>query len=197
MNRLASSLVAALALAASSPVLAAPPRTSAPQSPSQPASTRGETAFSVWGVLDPSPSGVGVGARVTIPIADGVIHDGNVRDDFTLEFGADYVHVSERAGIPGYYIDYSWNALLPVVGVSWNFWLSPRVALYPKLDLGYWIGWFSGWNSSDGSTYGYTQPSYGGVFFQGAAGLVYRLDSLALRVEAGTGLLRIGAGFNF
>ena len=35
------------------------------------------------------------------------------------------------------------------------------------------------------------------MFLQGAAGLIYRFQTVALRVELGSGLLRLGVGFPF
>jgi hypothetical protein len=155
----------------------------------------GTEMLSVWGVLDPGPvSGVGLGGRLMLPIApQGVLHHPRVRDEFTLELGADLVHFSDRVGYAGYYVDYSWNGVLAVAGVTWNFWFTPRFALYPKLDLGWWAGWYDGWDDR----YGYGRPDHGGLFLQGAVGLVYRLQSTSLRVELGSGLMRLGVGFDY
>jgi hypothetical protein len=38
---------------------------------------------------------------------------------------------------------------------------------------------------------------FDGIFLQGALGLVYRFETVALRVELGSGLMRIGVGFAF
>ena len=157
---------------------------------------RGTQILSVWGVFDPGPiDGAGVGVRFMLPIApQGVIRGSTVHDEFTLEFGADFVHYSDRVGPYGYYQSYTWNGFLPVVGATWNFWLTPQFALYPKLDLGYWVGSYGGtWVDQ----YGYVRHDFDGFFIQGAVGLIFRLQSLALRAEAGSGLLRLGVGFNF
>jgi hypothetical protein len=158
------------------------------------ASARGGTELlSFWGVVDPGPvDGIGVGGRLMLPVLpDGLLRHPRVRDELTLELGADVVHYSDRVGDP--YVDYQWNGVLPVIGATWNFWFTPRFAAYPKLDLGYWVGWYRGWDP----VYGYARHDFGGVFLQAALGIVYRFQAVALRVEAGSGLLRIGAGFSY
>ena len=143
--------------------------------------------------LAPGPYGTGVGFRVGIPVVpQGLIHGARVRDELVLEVGGDFLHYSNHVGFP-IYGDYSWNGFLLVGGFAWNFWLTPQLALYPKLDLGFEYGWYHGWDTAWGGYYG--QHSYGGLFVQGAAGLIYRLHSVDLRVELGTGLLRLGVGF--
>ena len=154
----------------------------------------GVSSLSLWGVLDPGPwDGAGAGFRVAVPIApQGLLH-ARIRDELVLELGMDYVHYAAHLGWPYGAYDYSWNGLLAVGGVAWNFWLTPQLALYPKLDLGFEYGWYHGWDTAWGGYY--DQHSYGGLFVQGAAGLIYRLHSVDLRVELGTGLLRLGVGF--
>lgn len=153
----------------------------------------GVSSISVWGVLDPGPwDGAGVGMRLSLPIApQGILH-ARIRDEFVLELGADFVHYSSQVGWP-YYYDYSWNGLLAVGGVAWNFWLTPQFALYPKLDLGYWFGWYGHHDPYYGPYY----HDYGGGFLQVAGGLIYRFQRVDLRAELGTGLLRVGVGFPF
>ncbi len=195
-------LVATVLLLAASTALAAP----RPVAPSSSAPRSGSNSLSGWLVLDPgSVDGVGVGMRVGIPLApQGVLHNPRVKDDFTLEVGADFIHYSLQVAVPYYtyyypyydvrHEDYSWNGLLAVGGVAWNFWFTPQFALYPKIDLGYFFGWYSGWNDTWGP---YGRASYGGLFLQGAAGLIYRFQTMSLRVELGSGLLRAGVGMNF
>jgi hypothetical protein len=163
------------------------------------AGPRGGHSLSVWGVFDAGgPGGVGLGMRLTLPLVpEGVLRHPTIKDEFVLELGADFVHYGAQLGFYPYYIDYTWNGVLPVVGAAWNVWFTPRFAIYPKLDLGYWIGWWGGWNTYYGATYGYIRPSYGGFFIQGALGFIYRLDPVALRAELGTGLLRLGVAFQF
>ncbi len=155
----------------------------------------GASSFSLWGVLDPGPfDGVGLGARVAVPIVpQGLLH-ARVRDELVLELGADFVHYSERVGYP-FYVDYSWNGFLAVGGVAWNFWFTPQLALYPKLDLGWWFGSYRGWDARYDPYYG--RHDYDGAFLQAAAGLIYRFRTVDLRVELGSGLLRVGVGIPF
>lgn len=182
-NAIVLGLLAALLLALPTPSLA------------KSSARRGGQMFSLWGVLDPGPvDGAGVGGRAMLPLApQGLLRHPRIKDELTLELGADFVHYSDRVGFAPYYVDYSWNGFLPVVGATWNFWFTPDLALYPKLDLGYWFGWYRGWDTQ----FGYGRGSFGGAFLQGAVGLIYRLQTVSLRVELGSGLLRVGAGFAF
>ncbi|MFO0582951.1 MAG: hypothetical protein U0229_11820 [Anaeromyxobacter sp.] len=178
MNRLAFALAAALALAV----------------PGEAHAQHGTQMLSVWLVLDPGPvDGVGIGGRYMLPIADGVIRGGRVRDEFTLELGADFVHYADTIGVPPDAFDYSWNGFLVAVGATWNFWLTPRFALYPKLDLGFWFGSYSGWVDA----YGYRRNDYGGIYLEPAIGLIVKLGRADLRVEFGTDLARVGLGFDY
>ena len=184
-----------IAIAALSLLLSASPAEARTGSRSSSSSEgTGVSSLSLWGVFDPGPvDGAGLGLRLAFPIVpQGILH-ARVRDELVLEAGADFVHYSDRVGYNPYYVDYSWNGVLAVGGVAWNFWLTPRFALYPKLDLGWWFGSYHGWDSR----YGYGRPGYDGVFLQGALGLIYRLPRVDLRVELGSGLLRLGVGFPF
>lgn len=190
MNRtLPLALVALASLAVATPAAAQPRRTG------RSAPAPGGQMLSFWGVVDPGPiDGIGLGGRVMIPLVpEGVLHHPRVRDEFTLEVGADFVHYEDRVGFNPVYVDYSWNGFLAVVGGTWNFWLTPDLALYPKIDLGWWFGWYSGWND----TYPYGRGDFDGLFLQGAVGVVYRLRTVSLRAEAGSGLLRLGVGFAY
>jgi hypothetical protein len=177
-------ILVALLLLGALPAAAAPVKAARPRRPVG----VGE-AFSFWGVIDPGPvDGVGVGGRFALPVVpQGFLHSPTVRDELVLELGADFVHYRERIGWP-YYVDYSWNGLLAVGGAAWNFWFTPRFAAYPKLDLGWWFGWYRGWD-------GYGRRDFDGVFLQAAAGIVYRFDSAAFRLELGSDLVRIGVAF--
>lgn len=185
-----------LAIAALSLLLsAAPAQARTPSSGTYSSSGSGLSSLSVWGVFDPGPvDGGGLGLRLAFPIVpQGILH-ARVRDELVLEVGADFLHYSDRVGYYPYYVDYSWNGFLGVAGLAWNFWLTPHFALYPKLDMGWWTGWYRGWNGQ----YGYGRPGYDGFFVQGAAGLIYRLQSrVDLRMELGSGLFRLGVGFPF
>jgi hypothetical protein len=188
-------IVAALLALAASPAAAAPERAQAASGSRSSAPGRGSESLSLWGVLDPGPiDGVGVGGRFTIPIEpNGVLRHPRVKDEFTLEVGADFVHYSDTVGIPGFYVDYSWNGFLAVVGGTWNFWFTPRFALYPKLDVGYLFGWYGG----DDDFGPYDAHEFDGIFVQGALGVIYRFQTMSLRAELGSGLLRLGVGFAF
>jgi hypothetical protein len=148
--------------------------------------------LSIWGVFPYNYGGFGygIGGRfaMPLPIPSLLPKTSRIRDNWSIEFGADYVRFSL-----GYAnSDYAVNWLLPVAGVRWNVWLSDNFAVYPKVEAGYEIAWISGFPS------GYSSPSYGGVYVSGAAGLVYRLgNSLALRAEAGSFGLKGGIGLKF
>jgi hypothetical protein len=162
------------------------PARSVPTIAAQPApATRGA---SVWGILP--WGGIGVGARymISLPISP-LLSSTSVRDNFTLEFGADLLRWSYGQDTL-YSSSYTWTEVLPVVGMSWNFWFSDRFALYPKLEAGYAFGWLS--NSIVG------EGGYGGTFVNGAGGLLYKLSGgLALRAEVGSSGLKVGAGWLF
>jgi hypothetical protein len=193
MNRTVLTVAAAALLAAASPAKA---KSAASHSSSSSSSSGGSglSSISVWGVFDAGPvDGVGVGLRLALPLApQGLLH-AKIKDELVLEFGSDFVHYSDRVGYPGFYESYDFNGLLLVGGVAWNFWFTPQLALYPKLDLGWWLGWYSGWYDR----YGYAHHDFDGLFVQGAVGLIYRLPKVDLRVELGSGLLRLGVGFPF
>ncbi|HXJ22035.1 MAG TPA: hypothetical protein VMT03_17565 [Polyangia bacterium] len=144
--------------------------------------------FSVWGILP--WGGYGAGVRYMLPIGiPSLLTNTGIRDNFTLEFGADILRWSY--GVDTLYSSsYQWTEILPVLGISWNLWFSDHFALYPKIEAGYAIGWLSGAS--------YDIGGYGGTFASGAAGLLYRLDGgLTLRAEAGTSGLKLGVGWLF
>ena len=157
-------------------VASAPGYASAPPSGAAP-STRD---LGIWGVLPYSYGGFGygLGVRVALPLPiPSLLPPGRIRDNVSIEFGADYVRFSL-----GYLTnDYSVNWFLPVAGVRWNVWINDSFAVYPKAEAGYEIAWVSGYPS------GYSTPSYGGIFVGGAAGLLYKVGAgnLTLRAEAG------------
>jgi hypothetical protein len=189
MNRTLLPIAALSLLLTASPAEARPGGTS-----SSSGSGTGVSSLSLWGVFDPGPiGGAGFGMRLALPVVpQGILH-AKVRDELVLEVGADFLHYSDRVGYYPYYVDYSYNGLLLVGGLAWNFWFTPQLALYPKLDLGWSTGWYSGWHDQ----YGYGHHDFGGLFLQGAVGLIYRLPKVDLRVELGSGLLRLGVGFPF
>lgn len=195
--------ILALFLFSSAPALAETPTSSSTETPvpapapapavdeapvaAPPGKAGMDDTLSAFGLLSYwyTESGVGVGARYQKTIArEGVLRLPTIHDDIGLEGGVDYVHYSFGAGP----FNYSYNEIAVLVGAVWNFWfLDDRLALYPKIDLGYRFGSWSG--TSIGG--------YGGLIFQGSAGVAYRLSRLALRAEAGSGSLRLGAGFSF
>ena len=135
--------------------------------------------------------GYGIGGRMMLPLPiAGVIHSPSVRDTFAVEVGADLLHWSYDYGFtPG---GYSWTEILAVGGFMWNFWLTSQFALYPKIDLGYALGWFSGWNQPG------PQPTYGGLFISGDVGAIYKLtNGLSLRAEVGSANLKLGVAWLF
>jgi hypothetical protein len=143
---------------------------------------------SVWGVLP--WGGIGAGARYRMPLPiPSLLRSAKVRDNFSLELGADVLRWTYGADTL-YSSSYTWTEILPVAGVSWNFWFSDSFALYPKVEAGYAIGWLS--NDA------YALGGYGGTFVSGAGGLLYRVGGgLTLRAEAGSSGLKAGAGWLF
>ena len=150
-------------------------------------SPRGAT---VWGVLP--WGGVGVGGRFMMPVGiPPLLGQRSIRDNFALELGADVLRWSYDFGYAGSGYSYTWTEILPVAGVMWNLWLSDRFAFYPKAQVGYAFGWFSGLR-------GATLAAYGGTFADGAVGALYNVGGgLSLRAEAGSAGLRLGAGWLF
>ncbi len=147
--------------------------------------------LSVWGMVP--WGGFGAGVRYMMPLSiDPLIKSEGISDRFALEFGADILRYSYSFAYAGGGLDYSWTSVLPVFGMMWNVWLNEKFALYPKLELGYAFGWASGLDSKYGSV------SHGGLFLNGAAGVMYRLaNGMALRAEAGVAGLKLGVGWLF
>jgi hypothetical protein len=170
------------------PTVASPGATWAPEAP-------GLKGLSLWGIIPWGGFGAGARFMMPLPIPSLLANTGaRIRDNWDLEFGADLLHWSYGFNEPGYNFNYSWTEVLPVVGVMWNLWFTKNFALYPKLELGYAFGWFSGWDNG----FGGSQPAYGGFFIAGDAGALYKLDSgLTLRAEAGSDGLKLGAGWLF
>jgi hypothetical protein len=144
--------------------------------------------LSVWGILP--WGGYGAGARFMMPVGiQPLLRSSSVRDNFALEFGADFLH--RNYGILSN--NYGWTEILPVVGLMWNIWLNPQFALYPKVELGYAFGWYTGWQDTWGP-----RPTYGGFFWDVGGGLLYKLNGgLTLRAEAGYAGLKLGVGWLF
>jgi hypothetical protein len=196
MTRLALLLPLLAALAAPAAALATQPAP-APG----PAGGRGRDELSFLLILDAGyghggdyESGFGLGGRYRLSLApQGVIRPGSssVRDSIDLEFGGDLVRYDYHYHTAPYDYHYAWWALRPRLGVMWDFWINPQLALYPKLDLGYEFGWFDGWEPAAGS-----HPHYDGLFLEPAIGLIWRFrPATSLRVELGTQGLKLGLGF--
>lgn len=137
-------------------------------------------------------AGVGLGVRYELPLIPEGLLRAQVRDDVTLDFGADFVHVSwgdywdYNPNTGNYYwADASFNALMPAVGLLWNFHITPQLTVYPKIETGYAIMWWSD------SFYG-PSPHTAAFFLQGAAGATLKLDRFSLRGELGSGMLKVG-----
>ena len=179
------SLLALMALLAAAPARAA-----------EGAAARGElTPLLILGAgtgyHDGYDSGWGVGVRYRMPLAPrGVVgpNASNIRDQVDLEFGADLVSYDYHVTVPPY-DHYGWTALRPRVGALWVFWFTPQVALYPKLDLGYQLGWFHGWA-------GGPSPAWNGLFLEPSLGFIWQFrPATSLRLEAGSEGLKVGLGF--
>jgi hypothetical protein len=145
-------------------------------------------AVSVWGILGwgyYAHTGYGAGARYTIPLVqESLIKGQSFKDRLALEVGGDFLYTSWGVfGVSG-----SVLTIEPVAGLMWAFWLNDKLALYPKLDFGFAIGITSGALSGGG---------YSEFDFGGSAGVIYKLDSLALRAELGNLGLKAGVAFGF
>lgn len=136
-------------------------------------------------------AGYGLGARFQLVVADHVLHlPPGKHDEFGIEFGMDWYHVSYDYRGVGVSYDWSYNEFTPVVGVTWNFWLTDKLALYPKIDLGYR---FISWNNDQVSGY---NPGLGHIYFQGTGGVVYKLGAISLRAELGWASIHAGVGLH-
>jgi hypothetical protein len=137
----------------------------------------------------------GAGLRYRMALAPkGVIgpNASNIRDEVDIEFGGDIVNSDYRYNVPPLDYHYSWTAIRPRVGVLWAFWFTPQIALYPKLDLGYEFGWFTGWDAPGGA------PAWNGLFLEPSLGFIWRFrPTTSLRIEAGSEGLKLGVGFAF
>lgn len=173
------------------PMPSAPPSAGAPPSivqPATPGGSAGEKDVSLWGAL--TWNGIGIGGRFMLPLPiTSILANAHtsLKDSWALEFGADYLHWD--CGIGTY--SCSWNELLPVVGMMWKLDINDRLTVYPKVEGGYHIGWYSGGDFAG-------RGSYAGVYVAGIAGVMYRLSNgLVLRAEAGSYDIRGGIGWSF
>jgi len=160
-----------------------PPAVQAPGSASGPSlfsSADGPSGATVWGILP--WGGYGIGARYMLPLPiTHLLTKTKFKDYWTLEFGADMMHWNYDYGFGTTGYSYSWTAIVPVVGMMWQFWINDSFAVYPKIELGYEFGWYSDTQGSTGGLSG------GNRFYpDGTAGLLYRLgNGITLRAEAG------------
>ena len=173
---------------AQDPAPAPPPETTVTGGPDRASNNNLVSVFGELGYAY-TDSGFGIGGRYQKVVArNAVIKSGPIHDEFGLEAGVDYYHYN--FGFVGNSLSY--NEIAIVLGSVWNFWLlDDKLALYPKIDVAYRIGSFS---NDSGTT---ALMGYGGIWIQGAAGVVYRLGGVSLRAELGSGSLRLGAGFSF
>lgn len=133
-------------------------------------------------------TGYGLGARFQLIFADHVLKlPPGKHDEFGVEFGLDYYHVSYDQSVLGYKFDWSYNEFTPVVGFTWNFWLSDKFMVYPKIDLGYRFISFS--NDLNGYDAGVSH-----IYFQGTGGVAYDVGPVKLRAELGWASVRLGVG---
>lgn len=186
-------LISTLALAA---LLAAPPARAAE------GGRHGGDELTGWLILGAGygyhegyESGFGIGGRYRTSLVPGGVlrpNQSNLRDSIDLEVGADLVRYSYHYRVAPYDYSYTWTAFRPRAGVMWDFWLTPQLALYPKLDLGYQFGWFDGWD------YPGPHPGWSGLFLEPSIGMIWRFKpATSLRAELGSEGLKLGLGFAF
>lgn len=148
-----------------------------------------------WGILGWG-SAVGLGASLQLPLVPyGLIHDPGlrIRDSLDLDVGLDYLSYWNTYYSGPYHYDVS--ELNLHAGVLWNFWLTPKIAVYPKAGLGYS---FARYSYSAGWPKGYDHASYGGLYPELAVGAQLKLASaVSLRGELGWAGLKLGVGFAF
>jgi hypothetical protein len=183
MRRIVTVALAA-ALLSASPALAAQPPAAAPA---------GTKALVGWAILGWNDA-AGIGASFQAPLVpQGLIHDPGFRLHDTLDFdvGLDYLSYWNHYRSGPYAYDVSEFNLH--AGLVWNFWLTPQLALYPKVALGYGFAHYSGnWDPL------YGRGHYGGLYPELAVGGQLKLSStLTLRSELGWAGLKIGLGFAF
>lgn len=188
MRQLRSAIVstAVVALTAFAPAWAeAPPRDDAGAEKPVP-NTAG---YSAWGIAGWEGE-IGLGGRYMLPIGDrGFLKHPDISDRLAAEVGLDVVH--HRYTWPDG-TRYSRTGLRPTAGVLWTVWLSGSFAFYPKFDLGYEFGWYSGRKDAWGA-----QRSRSGPFWEFLAGALYKAGPVALRIELGSLGLKAGVGIGF
>jgi hypothetical protein len=188
MRQLAAAIAVVVALSAT-PALAAPAPAATPASPGE------SKTLSPWLILGWNQSW-GLGASFQFPLVPhGLIHDPGftIHDSLDFDVGLDYLWYRNTYYSGPY--TYDITELDLHAGLIWNFWLTPRVAIYPKAGLGFGIvnySYSANWNP------GWGHGSYGGVYPELAAGAQLKLgNSIALRGELGWSGLKLGLGFDF
>jgi len=135
-------------------------------------------------------TGFGLGVRYQIVLVPHMLHlPPDKHDELGLEFGMDWFHVSYNNSVLTS-VDLSYNEYTPVVGVTWNFWLSDKLMVYPKLEFGYR---FISWNDDRFSDL----AGLGHFYFQGTGGIAYAVGPVKLRAELGWASIRLGAAIGF
>lgn len=181
MRRLLTAAIAA-AFAVASPALAA-----------EPPAPAGNKSLSGWVILGWHDA-IGVGASFQAALVpQGLIHDPGfkVRDSLDFDVGLDYLSYWNTYYSGPY--TYEVSELDLHAGLIWNFWLTPQLALYPKVGLGYGFTHYSG---QIDPAYGHVD--YGGLYPELAVGTQLKLSStLTLRGELGWAGLKVGLGFLF
>jgi len=139
--------------------------------------------FSYWY----ADAGLGIGVRFQKTLVPGgVLKLPTLHEEIGIEGGLDYFHY----GFDNVGYNWTYNEYALLVGGVWNFWfLGDKLAVYPKIEIGYRFG---SWSTNTGVT---SPGGYGGLVVQGSAGVVYKISRVTLRAEAGSGSLRLGAGF--
>jgi hypothetical protein len=144
-----------------------------------------------WAILGWNSS-VGLGASLQLPLVpQGLIHDPGFKlhDSLDLDVGLDWLSYWDHYHSGPY--TYDVTELDLHAGVLWNFWLTPRVAVYPKAGLGYSFAHYSG-NTTNGHV------DYGGLYPELAVGGQVKVgNALSLRGELGWAGLKLGLGFDF
>jgi hypothetical protein len=142
----------------------------------------------VWLMLN--WNGVGAGGRYMFPLGiPSLLKRTPFKDSWALEAGVDLFHISSDY----YYGSYTYNELIPTVGVMWLVWLREDFAVYPKVDAGWQFGFGSNANSLCGSA-----CDLGGIWVEGAAGLLYKVGGgITLRAELGNYGIKGGVAWLF
>lgn len=166
---------------------APPPAEEAPVDTNKSTMSNNLSLFGALGYGYGYGTGLGFGVRYQLVAVSHMLHlPPGKHDELGIEFGMDYFHVAYDQTVLGNAYDWSYNEYTPVVGVTWNFWLTDKLVVYPKLDFGYriisWNDDLSGYNADVGNFY-----------FQGAGGIAYAVGPVKLRAEVGWEALRIGA----